>query len=203
MRTRWMWVALAAVTLAGCGAGGENDPSQLLGNWRRLDPRTRTMVSQVSFDKDGRVVLQQEGFSPAQLLYQADDATLALETTDSETAERVKSSMPYSVTEVRLVLNALTPSGSHDGIVGTWKAKFRDERLDVDGRWTVAADFEWTIQFRADQTLRFTETSSDRAPVAVEGSYQTIGPNAYEATIGDVLKTFSLADDVIGDLFVR
>ncbi len=219
----WWTAAVLAAVLGGCGGGGgDNDPDLLLGSWRKLDPVSRAVQAQLTFDPGGRVSVQAEGASSASAgLFEADDAHLVIESTDANDGMRYRDRYPYKVSKDRLIMRVLEPTGSHDGIVGTFKGAFSATVLGPTGSWDKAFSVTWAITFRADDTVRLVETpdsagspatgsgddSPGAAPVALEGSYRTIGPNAYQtsfATSTDTLTlNFSLADGVIGDLYVR
>jgi len=211
MGTRvWTQAALLGLmALGGCssgGGGGSNDPGLLLGSWRRLDPVSRQVESQLTFDKDGRVQVQAGvGSTAAAGLYEADDDSLVIESTDARDGLRYRDSWPYRVSQDRLIVRVLEPSGGHDGIKGTWRGSFHTDRLETTG-WRRMATVTWVITFRADNTVRL-EESSENGPIQVEGTYQTVGGNAYQATFSQGVEPFSvifsLADDVIGDLYVR
>lgn len=222
----WWTAAVLAALLAGCGGGGgDNDPDLLLGSWRKLDPVSRAVQAQLTFDPGGRVSVQAEGASSASAgLFEADDAHLVIESTDASDGMRYRDRYPYKVSKDRLIMRVLEPTGSHDGIVGTFKGAFSSTVLGPTGSWDKAFSVTWAITFRADDTVRLVETpvgtgtpsggsngSGDDAPggapVALEGTYQTIGPNAYQTSFATSTETltlnFSLADGVIGDLYVR
>ena len=218
----WWTVAVLAAVLSGCGGGGDNDPDLLLGSWRKLDPVSRAVQAQLTFDPGGRVSVQAEGASSASAgLFEADDAHLIIESTDASDGMRYRDRYPYKVSKDRLIMRVLEPTGRHDGIVGTFKGAFSATVLGPTGSWDKAFAVTWTITFRADDTVRLVETpdgsssppagstgpGDGSAAVALEGTYRTIGPNAYQTSFATSTETltlnFSLADGVIGDLYVR
>lgn len=157
MRALPILIICPALFIACSGPDGGSDPADLIGTWRQV-PSTFDgnvpveMRAVLTLGKDGSYVLvQHDGGDNKTAMYTADGTSITVSGNASGTTfTQVE---PYVATSDQLMLGALTPDGSIDGVVGIWgaAAKTNDDVITV------------SLELRQDNTAHYVhdETTGD------------------------------------------
>jgi hypothetical protein len=163
-----MSVALV-MTIAACG---ESEPPSLVGTWRELHSPgqgevRRTFAADGSYDVDGP--------SPMSGRYQVSLTNVSFP--DWSAFSTVTRICDFEVTDDRLMLCALRPTGAIHGVVGHWYGvtPYRDSANQL-------TQINHTLDLYDDGTLLFQTVNGFDEPILVDGSWSMQGESLNLAT---------------------
>ena len=169
----WRAVSIGALALLGaigatsCGGTGGEDPTNLPGTWR-----LRGDIEEISFRADGSLTVT-DGSTAENVYTGTWSATTEIITLTAHNAMGggyTGLTLSYALRDSRLMLGALRPEGSTDGVVGTWNgdSKWGILRIEVraDGSASFAASDESGQPFQNHPNATYTfESASGRVVV--------------------------------------
>jgi hypothetical protein len=171
-------VLMSGLFLAACGPTGADDDA-LVGSWLRMRD-TGEMRDRYTFGDDGSFAFDENKPDDPQTedhmtgTYTAADGIVTATATNTLVPGQVRLTFSYYAGPTQFASAALLPRGVHTGMVGTWAAIRRTDRLGDTSVGPEGADGEYT--FRADGTFHANVTAFDASPTKVmDGSWTADG----------------------------
>jgi hypothetical protein len=180
MKTQSVLVALAASAfLTSCDSNGTDHA--LVGNWVRMRDTTEVR-DRYTFGANGSFTFDEnEPDAPLRGTYEASDGIVTATVTNTLEPGQVRVTFSYYAGATQFSSAALGANPGHAGIVGRWNGIRKIERLD--GSAPSATGEELQGEFRADGTLRWTNTLLDgTAATVTEGTWVAEAGGMYRIT---------------------